>query len=257
MAARRLLILPTGLCRLSAARVRRGGSESEEVAIPMPIFAIDTDDGWILFDTGCDPEVMVDPEGTWGRLAKAFRVEMGPEDHQLQRLRSAGVGAEDVRHVVVSHLHMDHAGGIRLFPESQIWVQKAELRFAMFPDRNAAAGFIRRDFDDPAIKYELLEGDGQIVDGVYAILTDGHTPGHQSLVVDLPSGRFVLTGDCAYERRQVDKAVPPPVAADEIAAARSLARIRALESRDRATVIISHDMDAWPTLRIAPGAEYA
>jgi len=56
MAAHRLLVLPTGTCRLSASRLRRGGSDNEEMAIPMPIFAIDTDDGWVVFDTGCDHE---------------------------------------------------------------------------------------------------------------------------------------------------------------------------------------------------------
>ncbi len=254
MAARRLLILPTGVCWLAASRVRRGGSETEEIPIPMPIFAIDTDDGWVVYDTGCDPEVAVDPERVWGGLAKAFRIEMGPEDHQVARLATIGIAPPDIRHVIVSHLHMDHAGGIRLFPESKIWLQKAELRWAMYPDRIGAGGFIRTDYDHPSIDYELVEGDAQIVEGVHVVLTDGHTPGHQSLVVDLPAGRYVLTGDCAYEHRQVERCVPPPVASDEVAAARSLARIRAFKTRDNARLIVSHDMAAWDSLRLAPDA---
>jgi glyoxylase-like metal-dependent hydrolase (beta-lactamase superfamily II) len=91
-----------------------------------------------------------------------------------------------------------------------------------------------------------------VVDGIHVVLTDGHTPGHQSLVVDLPSGRFVLTGDCAYEYKQVSRGVPPPVTTDDVAAVRSLARIRAFEQRDHATVIVSHDMEAWESLRQAP-----
>lgn len=257
MAARRMFVLSTGLCRLSASRVRRGGSADDEVAIPMPIFAIDTDDGWVLFDTGCDPRVATDPESVWGRLAAAFRVEMEPEDMQVARLASIGVAPDDVAHVVVSHLHMDHAGGIRLFPASRVWVQKAELRWAMLPDRLAAPGYVRSDFDDPAIGYEPVEGDAQVVDGVHVVLTDGHTPGHQSLVVDLPSGRFVLTGDCAYELSQVARGVPPTVTVDDVAAVRSLARVRAFRQRDGATLIVSHDMDAWGSLLQAPEAAYA
>lgn len=257
MAARRLLVLPTGSCRLSASRVRRGGSETEEVTIPMPMFAIDTDDGWVLFDTGCDPRVMTDPEGVWGRgLAQAFKIDMRAEDTQEARLESIGLTPDKIPHVVVSHLHMDHAGGMRFFSRSRIWVQKAELRWAMYPDRLGAGGFVRSDFERTDLHYELIEGDSQIVPGVNVILTDGHTPGHQSLVVDLPSGRFLLTGDCAYEHRQVERGVPPPVTTDELAAARSLARVRAFQQRDRATVIVSHDADAWKTVRIAPEAEY-
>ena len=255
MAARRLIALPTGFCRLSASRIRRGGSD-EETTIPMPIFAIDTDAGWVLFDTGCDPAVATRPEETWGKLAAVFRVEIRPEDGQVARLASIGLTPTDISHVVVSHLHMDHAGGIRLFSQSRVWVQKAELRWALYPDRLAAAGYIRSDFDRPDINYELIEGDAQVVDGVHVMLTDGHTPGHQSLVVDLPSGRYVLTGDCAYELAQVTRGVPPPVSSDDLAATRSLARIRALQARDGATIIVNHDMKAWPNVRLGPEAEY-
>jgi N-acyl homoserine lactone hydrolase len=256
MGARRLLVLPAGTCRLSESRVRRGGSPAVEVEIPIPIYAVDTDDGWVLFDTGCDPRVATDPEGTWGRLAEAFRMRISEEDHPVARLSSIGVVPEDVRHVVLSHLHMDHAGGVRFFPASTAHVQKAEYRWALHPDAVSAPGFLRSDFDHPEIRYDLLEGDAEIVPGVHVVLTDGHTPGHQSLVVDLPSGRFLVTGDCAYERRQIDRGVPPPVTTDDAAAARSLARVRAFERRDGATVIVSHDRDQWERLRIAPGEHY-
>lgn len=254
MGARRLLVLDAGTCRLAESRVRRGGTDAQTV-IPMPMFAIDTEDGWVLFDTGCDPRVVTDPEGTWGRLARAFQVEMTEDDHPLHRLRSIGVGASDVAHVVVSHLHMDHAGGLRFFPHSRIHVQKTEYRWALHPDKVAGAGFLRSDFDHPELTYELHEGDAEIVPGVHVVLTDGHTPGHQSLVVDLPVGRFLLTGDAAYERRQLDRLVPPPVTTDDGAAVRSLARIRAFEVRDGATILVNHDQKTWASMRIVPDEE--
>ena len=256
MAAQRLLVLPTGTCHLSASRVRRGGSETERVAIPMPMFVIETDDGWVVFDTGCDPLVMKDPEAAWGKLAAAFQVDMTEQDTQLARLESVGLTPDRVAHVVVSHLHMDHAGGVQFFTHSRVWLQKAEMRWAMYPDQVGAGGLVRRDFDRAGLDFHLIEGDAEIVPGVFAILTDGHTPGHQSLVVDLPSGRYVLTGDCAYEHRQLERGVPPPVAIDEVAAARSLARVRGFAIRDQATVIVNHDAEAWKSLRIAPEAEY-
>lgn len=256
MAAHRLLVLPTGTCRLSASRVRRGGSETEDVEIPMPIFAIDTDDGWVVFDTGCDPRVMTDAEAVWGKLARVFHIEMTEQDTQLARLESIGLTPDRVDHVVVSHLHMDHAGGMQFFPASRIWLQKAEMRWAMYPDRLGAAGFVRSDFDRSELRFELIEGDSEIVPGVFAILTDGHTPGHQSLIVDLPSGRFVLSGDCAYEHAQVAKGIPPPVTTDDAAATRSLARVRGFVARDHATLIVNHDAEAWQSIRIAPEAEY-
>lgn len=222
----------------------------------MPIFAIETDDGWVVFDTGCDPRVMTDPEAAWGKLASAFHIDMADEDTQLARLESIGLTPEKVAHVVVSHLHMDHAGGMQFFPHSRIWLQKAEMRAAAYPERVFAAGYVRSDFERPDLQYQLVEGDSQIVPGVHVILTEGHTPGHQSLVADLPSGRFILTGDCAYERRQIERGVPPPVATDDVAAALSLARVKGFQQRDGATVIVNHDAEAWQSIRIAPEGEY-
>ena len=172
------------------------------------------------------PEAATDPVATWGRLAKAFRLEMSDADHPLARLAEAGIKIADVAHVVVSHLHMDHAGGIRFFPDAIVHLQRAERRWGQFPDRFGAPGFVSSDFDRPEITYRYHEGDVQIVPGVHAVLTDGHTPGHQSLVVDLPSGRYVLTGDAAYRRDQIDRLLPPPTTTDEFAAIRSLARSR-------------------------------
>jgi len=256
MAARRLLVIPTGTCRLAESRTRTGGSPDREVAIPMPIFAIDTDDGWVLSDTGCDPRAADDPEGTWGRLAKAFRIDTTPADFPLARLEENGIPLADVRHVVVSHLHMDHAGGLRFFPDAAIHVQRAELRWALNPDRLGSAGFLRGDFDHPFLDYHLHEGDDEIVPGVHVALTDGHTPGHQSLVVDLPSGRFVIAGDAAYLREQIDRQIPPAVTTDEYAAVRSLARLRAFETRDQARILINHDPRLWQDLVLAPGGSY-
>ena len=220
------------------------------------MYAIDTDDGWIVYDTGCDPDVTIKPDVVWGKLAKAYQIEMKDEDHQLERLRSVGIDPKDVTHVVASHLHMDHAGGLRFFPNSKIHVQKAEFRWAHFPDKIGAPGYVRTDFDYSNLNYQLDEGDTEVVPGVHVILTDGHTPGHQSLIVDLPSGRFILTGDCAYERSQIDKGIPPPVTTDDIAAVRSLARIRAMEVRDGATTLVAHDAEAWTTTRLAPKEQY-
>lgn len=257
MSARRLLVLPTGACYLAESRTRLGGSADVEVGIPMPVYAIDTDDGWVLFDTGCNPDVATDPEAAWGRLAKAFRVDIRPEDLLVARLAENGIAVEDVAHVVLSHLHMDHAGGVRLFASATIHVQRAELRWALQPDRIGAAGYLPAELDLENLSYALHEGDVQIVPGVHTLLTDGHTPGHQSLVVDLPSGRYVITGDAAYRRDQIDRGVPPPTTTDAFAAVRSLARIRAFEARDGATILINHDAEQWDRLALAPAGAYA
>ena len=83
MAVRRMLIIPTGTCRMAQARTRLGGSPDVEVAVPLPMFAIDTDDCWVIFDdtrstveivqnTDCHPM----PDEMRDRLMSALKQKM-------------------------------------------------------------------------------------------------------------------------------------------------------------------------------------
>ena len=75
-------------------------------------------------------------------------------------------------------------------------------------------------------------------------------------MVDLPSGRYVLTGDAAYRRDQIDRRLPPPTTTDEFAAIRSLARLKGFEDRDGATILVAHDIEQWETTIKSPDGYY-
>jgi N-acyl homoserine lactone hydrolase len=245
MGARRLLVLSCGAVFSREDLVRTGGSPNREVELPVPVIAIDTDDGWVLFDTGCDPAAAEDPEGTWGAVARFVRPALAVGDDVASRLAEHGVQPAEVKYVVISHLHMDHSGGIRAFPAAEFVIQRAELRFARDPDRLSRAAYVRSDYDGGEIRWREVEGDARVVDGVHVVLTDGHTPGHQSLVVDIPAGRVVLTGDAAYERQQVDRGNPPAAVTDAGRATLAVARLRAFIERDGAAMVVSHDASTW------------
>ena len=98
-----------------------------------------------------------------------------------------GVDPRDVVAVAVSHLHNDHVGGLRHFAgRAPVHLQRAELEAALAdPLRAERNAMFRIDFDDPRIEWRLAEGDVEIAPGVIALLTAGHTPGHQSFLVEL------------------------------------------------------------------------
>ena len=81
--------------------------------------------------------------------------------------------------MVISHLHFDHAGNIRSFPGVPIFVQAVEREAA-----RAANYTIPEFIDAPGIVYQLLDGDTELAPGFEVISTPGHTPGHQSVLVD-------------------------------------------------------------------------
>jgi N-acyl homoserine lactone hydrolase len=132
---------------------------------------------------------------------------VGGPDEMLREWRSVtrsmagalaehGLSPADVRIVVNTHLHFDHCGWNAVFPHAPFWVQRTELGRA----RSESPELVDW-FDFAGARFELLDGDAQIAEGIRVVATPGHTLGHQSVVVDLPVGPEVLIGDAAYTRR--------------------------------------------------------
>ena len=135
-------------------------------------------DGVLLFDTGfgfgnAELDAYYKPRAR--RLADA--------------LAEVGVAVADVGAVVNCHLHVDHAGQNSLFRRVPIHVQPAEWDIAHTSDHT-----ILEWIDFPGARYEQVAGDHDLFDGIRVVATPGHTPGHQSLVVETADGRAILAG---------------------------------------------------------------
>ncbi|MFC1420549.1 N-acyl homoserine lactonase family protein [Streptacidiphilus cavernicola] len=132
----------------------------------------------VLFDTGIGE---ADPE---------TEAHYRPRRHPLRgALAAVGLGLDDVDLVVNCHLHFDHCGGNPLLPGTPILVQRAELAAARGGGHTVDALV---DFTGAA--YRELDGEAEILPGVWIIPTPGHTDGHQSLVVRRSDGSIVLAG---------------------------------------------------------------
>jgi N-acyl homoserine lactone hydrolase len=132
----------------------------------------------------------------------------------------------DIDLVINTHLHFDHCGQNAVFPSVPFYVQRTELDRARREGREYADWF-----DFMGARFELLDGDAEVVPGVSVITTPGHTVGHQCVVVRAGDGADdLLIGDAAYtpsEYLSRADAPPPPGQASDIAAWRdSLQRIR-------------------------------
>jgi N-acyl homoserine lactone hydrolase len=105
-------------------------------------------------------------------------------------LRDAGASVETIRAVANCHLHFDHSGNNFRFPRVPILAQKIE-RDAVATPNYTLPGPVA-EFE--GARFELLEGEAEIVPGVHVVPTPGHVPGHQSFVVDTREGRIVIAG---------------------------------------------------------------
>jgi glyoxylase-like metal-dependent hydrolase (beta-lactamase superfamily II) len=259
-----MLPLIVGWERLPRAYSVHGECSGARLVEPVPAVALDTDEGWVLLDTGLNTALMRDRHlyaRLHGRNHEIIPVlPRGTAEPLAAALAIHGVALGDVTRIFLSHLHNDHAGGLRLFDRAvPVWVQRRELEYGLsdhpFPEQH---GVFRIDFDDPEIDWRLLEGDAELAPGITAVFTPGHTPGHQSFVIDLPGGRgYVLAFDAADLRENVENelAVGGFVhceAEDTVAPIRKLKRIAAEKGYD---VIPGHDPEVWPALieELTPG----
>ena len=107
----------------------------------------------------------------------------------------------DVAVVVNTHLHFDHCGGNRLFAGLPTYVQRVEREAAREPDYTIPEWV---EFDGAT--YVELDGEAEIAPGVRVLPTPGHTPGHQSVLVETEDGLVVVAGDVAYRWEDFDAA---------------------------------------------------
>jgi glyoxylase-like metal-dependent hydrolase (beta-lactamase superfamily II) len=226
--------------------------ESGRLRVPVPAFLIDHPKGKVLFDAGLHPDVARDPAARLGFAAKIFDSHFGAGDDAASRLAAIGVDAGDIRFLVLSHLHFDHAGGVAAIPNARLVVQEREWAAGRDADLAQRNFYDAKDYDTGhdvlCVNGEHdLFGDGSVV----CLPTFGHTPGHQSLRVRLPGGAVLLTADACYLRRSLEEMRLPGVAFDPEAMLTSLRAIRALRDRgDR--VIYGHDPELWTMVAQAP-----
>lgn len=243
MAVKRMYFLDCGVLTVDRSSITYKHGMGEQVDIPVIPVLIDTDDGYVLFDTGLDPDGLSTPEETWGFKRKVVK-SFTEENDIRNQLKKIDVNPEDIKYVVNSHFHWDHTGGNRHFNQSTIYVQKSEYRFAYFPDSFASSTYIKHQFDHE-LNYELIEGDTEVVYGVYITTSSGHTPGHQSLIVHLPNECAVLVGDAVYSKENIEKDIAPGNTWSLPYSVESLNKLKHITKRSKGSLYITHDPEFW------------
>jgi N-acyl homoserine lactone hydrolase len=221
---------------------------------PMPVYLITHPHGNVLFDTGPNPVVFDDAVEHWGGLAKAFQPLGDKNSGIVAQLEKIGFHPRDVKYVVNSHLHFDHAGGNRFFPEATFIVQKSELECARNPEF-ADKGYIRVDWDDDNLHYDAIHGELDLYqDGTLRIIPmEGHSLGHHVLLVRLKNqGTVILSGDSVPCEENFLHSLVTRTNMDNDLALRSIGKLHQLVDSEAAILIHGHDPIQWEKLRKAP-----
>jgi glyoxylase-like metal-dependent hydrolase (beta-lactamase superfamily II) len=137
----------------------------------------------------------------------------------IEALASLGVEPQDVDHVVLTHLHYDHAGNLDLLPRARFHVQDDELAYATGrcmchePLRHAyevedVVTLVRRVYEDRVVFHD---GDVELLPGIRLLKIGGHTKGLQALQVNTARGRVVLASDASHFYENIADARPFPI----------------------------------------------
>ncbi len=171
----------------------RGIESDGKNRIPMAtnLLLVETDEGLLLVDTGIGDK--------WDeKKREIYSIEL------KNPWKEMGISPQDVKHVVLTHLHFDHAGGATYlfegklkpyFGSAKYYVQRAEWEDANNPNERTKASYRREDFEPLSDWIVLLEGEVEIVKGVKVIPTGGHTRGHQIVLVESGGEKACYLGD--------------------------------------------------------------
>ena len=215
-----------------------------QINIPIVCYLVQTGDGTnILIDSGL-------PEGAQPPPGVPMPV-MGKD--VLEQLTQVGLHPGDIDLLICTHFDADHTGYHAAFTNAELIVQRQHYELARSGYRRFAA--TRSQWDHPALRYRLVEGDTQLLPGLELIETSGHVPGHQSVLVHLPeTGPVLLTIDAVTQQRSFtpDREAGPLDEDEEMLRASTRKLLNLVQREQVPLIIFGHDGEQWQTLKKAP-----
>jgi len=217
---------------------------------PTYAWVIEHPEGVIVVDTGAATHLKSLPR--WHPYFQfAARFDIEPEQELGPQLQSLGIGPRDVTTVVLTHLHIDHDGGLAHVPHSRILADGDEIaRTAGI--KGALLGYLPRRwptwFDPQPLAWEprpygpfALSACLTAAGDVIAVATPGHTPNHLSIIARDGDERIMLAGDTSYLEATMLRGVIDGISPDENVARETLSNIRALCAEHPTVYLPSHD----------------
>jgi glyoxylase-like metal-dependent hydrolase (beta-lactamase superfamily II) len=207
------------MCPVSARLVNGQGGWLEPARMVCHCLVIEGNDGLVLVDTGLGTADVSDPNGRLGRVfVKVTRPRLLAEQTALAQIERLGFRRADVRHIVPTHLDLDHIGGLSDFPAAKVHVFEPELRAAMQRKTAGERGRYRvaQMSHGPQWVSHSLDGDRWLGfdrvrvlgDDVALVPVVGHTRGHCAVAVKDEQGWLLHAGDAYFFRGEVDPVAP-------------------------------------------------
>ncbi len=228
----RVTAVNVGNMKVDASEMSYGRDFGRKVNIPVWCAAIEGDGKRIIVDTGIS-----DPQWVARLMCPSWQAQDETIDGALGVL---GWSRNSVDIVINSHLHHDHCANNSAFPQAEFFVSLAEWEYAQSPISLQQVLYNQSWLAPPLglFDYTLVQDDFfDVLPGLRLVRTPGHTPGHQSLLVNTDEGVLCVSGDAVNSRASMADGVPCGLLWSTEDGIESVRRIRALADR----VLMSHD----------------
>ncbi|MEM9073134.1 MAG: MBL fold metallo-hydrolase [Myxococcota bacterium] len=211
------------MCPLSRRLINGEGSHFKAGEMVCHCLLIETREGLVLVDTGFGTHDVASPKARLGPLRWLLQAKFQLADTALHQLRALGYAPEDVRHIVLTHLDVDHAGGLSDFPNATVHLLQREKEAAVdAPDLLARQRFRAVQWAHQP-RWESYEPEGEAWHGfpcvrslrglppeILLVPLHGHTRGHSCVAVHSHDGWLLHCGDAYYHRASVTPGQHPP-----------------------------------------------
>ena len=205
--------------------------------------------GLILYETGPAPNW----EELWPEPVKqVFGItRYAPENHLDNILQQAGYTVNDVKAVIIGHMHLDHAGGLEFFRglDVPVYVHEDEIKYSFYAIATKQDfGAYLPHYIDSSFNFKPIYGDEfELFEGITLYKTPGHTPGTLSLKADLGSGQsFLFTSDTTFFKENFFDEQPIGWLVRDMGAWwKSLAKLKNVAARYDCNVVLGHDGDIF------------
>jgi glyoxylase-like metal-dependent hydrolase (beta-lactamase superfamily II) len=228
--------LCNGACKVAGHHTFYEGNRHEVYDFPLIVWLIEGEGGPMLVDAGLG-DVAAMNSGAAHVMVEPIRQK--PEEEIRVQLRHQGYGVEDIRRVLITHLHFDHVDQLDLYVNAEIVVSGRGLAAARASSPSWA----------PEKTLALLEAAGEgrvlaidnceVIPGIDVVWMGGHTPCSQAIYIQTAEGEVALVGDAVFRRSQLESGIPIGIWSD-LDEARGA--IRSLKARG-GDVLPSHDPD--------------
>ena len=240
------------------------------------VLLIETADGLVMVDTGFGLDQVRTPKLLGQPFRAAVQPKLSEAETALRQVEALGFAASDVRHLVPTHLDIDHAGGLPDFPDAKLHVWRPEMEAVLGPGLRERPRYIKHLFShgpnwhpydvdgDEWMGFEAVRALPNADPEILIVPLPGHTRGHSAIAVKGDDGWLLHCGDAYFHRNQVQTpaSCPPGLRAFQAIVGherkrrlQNEERLRELNERkgDEVRMFCAHDVEELERLRSGAG----